>query len=140
MRATRPLGGRRGASAVEFALTAPVLIVLAGAIIEYGSLIRTYQIVANVAHDAAARAATLDQDEEGSPTASIEAAAVQTATDLLASQGLAAAPASVTTQVDGGAVTTLTVNLSVEYGRLFSLVPAPDDVQRSHTVALRDQG
>ena len=140
MRAARPLGGRRGASAVEFALTAPVLIVLAGAIIEYGSLIRTYQIVANVAHDAAASMVAVGLPSSSWSRVAARAAAVQTATDLLASQGLAAAPASVTTQVDGGAVTTLTVNLSVEYGRLFSLVPAPDDVQRSHTVALRDQG
>ena len=132
---------RRGASAVEFALTVPVLLGLLGGIIEYGNLLSAYQAVANIAHDAAARGATFDQDDDAAnPTAALEAQAVSTAVELMTAYGIAGDSTNVTTQVDAGTLLTLTVTVNVSYAPLFSLVPSPSTLERSHTIALQDQG
>lgn len=56
---TRPSRARRGASAVEFAIVAPVFFLVVLGIVEFGRMVMVQQVITNAAREGA-RAAVLD--------------------------------------------------------------------------------
>lgn len=132
---------RQGVAAIEFALTLPVPVLLLGAVLELGSFISYRESAACAVHDAARLAAALPQTDDDAPTADIEEKAIEKATSMLATSGLTCeAGCTIRTQVDtSGAAETLTLSVRMDYLPLFSLLPAPESIEVSHTVVLEDQ-
>ncbi|MFT5686225.1 MAG: Flp pilus assembly protein TadG [Myxococcota bacterium] len=133
---------RRGSTAIEFALTLPIPILLLGAVLEYGSFISQREAVAGVVRDASRLAAAVPQDDESNvPTSDIQTTAIKKATALLTTYGVRCESlCRFETLIDtSGTLTTLTLSANIDYQPLFPLIPSPDVVVISHTVALEDQ-
>jgi hypothetical protein len=132
---------RHGTSAIEFALTLPIPILLLGAVLEYGTFISQREAAVGVARDAARLAAAVPQTDDDTPTADIEETATDKATELLAAYGIPCdSGCSFATQIDRtGTLVTLRLTIKAEYIPLFSLIPSPEAIAVSHTVALEDQ-
>lgn len=131
---------RSGSSAIEFALTLPIPVLLLGAVLEYGAFISQREAVAGIVRDAARLAAAVPQDDSDTPTAEIESLAIDKATELLQTYGVPCeSQCGFETQINEATLTTLTLTADVAYLALFPLIPSPDSVVVSHTVALEDQ-
>lgn len=119
---------RRGAAAVELALTAPILLAMAGGVIEWGWYMNQQINVIQAARDGA-RAGSLIDSAVDDPAA---VAAVRVS-ELLDGYGIAAADGDITTRVEVSAVGSVVfVEAGVVYVPLLNLVPTPDRL-RAHT-------
>ena len=101
--------GERGAAAVEFALVAPVLILLLLGIVEFSKVYNTQSTLSAAAREGA-RVMALSNDRTAATTAVRDAA-----TGL----ALTAAQVQVTPNTCEGAATTDTVTVTVTYHQLF---------------------
>jgi len=134
----RPTHARRGAAAVEFALTLPLYLVLIGAVFEYGWYLNQLTSVVHSAREGVRYAVTIDQDDNPETEAVNQTTAVLEGLGIDCSGG---ASCSITgTTSTAGSVDTLTVNVSVEYDPIAAgLIPSPPTLQTSFTMALEDQ-
>jgi len=120
---------RRGAAAIEFALTLPVFVLMLGGALEWGWVMPHELDAEHVARDAA-RAGAL-----AAPGQDPIALATTRATQALAEQGVDPGRATVAVSL-GNAVsgTTIQVQVTVPYDTLLGLVPAPVDLHGDATM------
>lgn len=130
---------RRGAAALELALTLPVLLVLLGAIVDVSRLFSARRLVQRVARDAARAAA---QVSDPAATGEVEATArAQAAAEIealgLACEGACAVEATWSPQ-DGW--WRVTVGVEAPYRAAVGLVPGlPATVRAEVTMLTREQ-
>ncbi len=121
------LRSRRGASAIEFALTVPFLFAVFSGIMEYGMVFFSQVGVINAVRDGARIAVSVDEDDA-------ESTAEARALEVLDEFGLTcAAGCSVTATLGTGpsGYATITVSAEVPYEVLFGLIPTPDNLTGS---------
>ena len=112
------LQSERGAELIEFALVAPILILLISGIFDFGMLFRTYEAVTNAAREGA-RVAVLPNYKEPDVQARVDA--------YLAASGLTAthpAPTAVPEAVVTPAGTFSAVRVTVQYPYQFAVLGA----------------
>ena len=127
---------RRGASAIEFALTASALFVFLFGIMDWGWFFFRRSEFMDAVLDATRRAVTLSQT--GSPT---PVSAAQTyARDNLVAYGLDAAALTITASYSGTSPSrVLVVSASMPYTPLIGLWPAPDTINAQMSMYLELQ-
>jgi Flp pilus assembly protein TadG len=108
---------RRGASAVEFAIVAPIFILLIFGMIEYGRMVMVQQLITNAAREGA-RQAVLD----GATTANVQS----TVTTYLSNSSVSGATVTVSPDPpsNAGAGDPVTVNVSIPFTQV-SWLPSP---------------
>ncbi len=129
--------GRRGATAVEFALTLPILVVILGGIIEYGWYIQSLTSVVHAAREGARYGVTFDVDED--PETEAEAHARSALAGLgIDCDGAAVCTISANTDTSGS-VGVLVLDITVQYDAIAGMVPTPGDLTGRYSMALEDQ-
>lgn len=128
---------RRGGSAIEFALTLPVLFVMFGAVIEYGWFFFHQQAVLNAVRDGTRFGVTIAQDDSSDYEAEERAKTVLEGFNLDCSD-------STDCQVTGTFVTDeydyLRLDIAYAYDPIMGgLLPTPDFVKANFTMVLEDQ-
>jgi Flp pilus assembly protein TadG len=127
---------RRGASAVEFALTLPVLMTLVSAIIDYGWYLAQSITVLNCAREGLRSAAMVSYDDGPD-----EEAETNTRT-LLQAYGIDCATVSCdidATLDEVAGYDSVTLVVDVGYGAPVGLIPIPEMVHAELTMAVEDQ-
>jgi Flp pilus assembly protein TadG len=121
---------RIGAAAVEFALIAPVVVVVAGGVADYGWFFHREAMVANVL-ESAVRAGSVQPQASGEGTgvcSACIAVANSSATAGLAAIGITLPSPGATIQtITAGGTTTYAVQLNptIPHARIFALTPGP---------------
>src|SRR5689334_673996 len=103
---------RRGAAAVEFALVAPILVVMGAGTIEWGFYLTRREIVVSATQEAAMAALTAKS------TGAYDTAAKTAAAKVLNAAGMSGSSATITTSLAGSVPNLLTVSISVPYKSL----------------------
>ncbi len=129
--------GRRGASATEFALTLPVLMLITSAIVDYGWYLGQSTNVMNAAREGLRVGVQVPFD--GGPDAEAE----QWAETLLQGYGIGCG-ATVTCTITGTVTTVesydaLMLSVAVPFSPLVGMVPIPETLHVELTMALEDQ-
>jgi len=107
--------GRRGSSLVEFALTLPIFLGMATAIVDFGLYFAQESVITE---------ATREGARAGSLAGTGHAAAAQSTTDtVLAASGIADAEVGATVAGD-----LLTIHIAAPFEPLFGLVATPEEV------------
>lgn len=129
---------RRGAAAVEFALTLPIYLVMIGAVFEYGWYLNQLTSVVHSAREGVRYAVTIDQDDNPETEAINQTTAVLEGLGIDCSGG---SSCTITATTSGaGSVDTLTISVLVDYTPIAAgLIPAPSTLQTNYTMALEDQ-
>ena len=100
----RPLNGRRGATAVEFAVVAPIFFLLVFGLIEFSRMVMCYQVMTSAAREAA---------RAGAIPGATSSYVIQRANDTLQAGALSGATVSVSPSevavLDQGQTFTVTV-------------------------------
>ncbi len=120
-------GPRKGASAIEFALTVPFLFAVFSGIMEYGMVFFNQVGVINAVRDGARIAVSAD-DTEAVSIAEARALEVLDEFGLTCDTGCSVAAVLGTA---AGGYDTLTVTAEVPYEVLFGLIPTPDNLTGS---------
>ncbi len=129
---------RRGAQAVEFAMLAPVLVMLTGGVVDYSWYFSERQTVIAAARDGARAGAIVDSEYDGTPC-SVAAASTQ---EALTASGLALdadGEISVRTVSLGGGDLAIEVEIDIAYTALMGLIPTPDRQVVKSVQRLEDQ-
>ena len=134
----RRRSARRGASAIEFALTLPLVLAVVSAVLDYGWYLTQAANVLAAVREGARYGVTVDQDDGP------ETAAVNQTEAALAALGVQCGGAAGDCTVDAsvgqtGTLDSLTVSVEVGYIPLMGLVPTPEHLRGALTMALEDQ-
>jgi Flp pilus assembly protein TadG len=127
---------RRGASAVEFALTLPVLILIISAIVDLTWFLQQETSLLQGVREGVRVGASTTAENDPLGTARLHTE------DVLKTMGIdcASVDCEITTTVDtSGALDLITLAAIVPYEAPFGLVPTPEDLRASLTMALEDQ-
>lgn len=125
---------RRGSAAVEFAFTAPVMLLLLTGVVEWGYYIQREQLVVQAVRDGAlAGSAVLDHDDAETVAQERTASALELAGFSEADFDVSV---STSTEATGDVVT---VSVDVAYSPVLNLLPAPDSLHADNTFRLLDQ-
>jgi Flp pilus assembly protein TadG len=127
---------RRGASAVEFALTLPLLIVMISAIVDLTWFLQQETSLLQGVREGVRVGASTVAENDPLGTARLHTE------DALKSLGIdcAAVDCDITASVDtSGALDLITLAAVVPYEAPFGLLPSPEDLRASLTMALEDQ-
>lgn len=133
----RPLHSRRGATAVEFALTMPILIAVLGGLLEYSWYLQSLAGVVHATREGVRYGATLAAKD--SPEVEAEAHAAVVLKGLGVDCSGAATCAFAGTVASTGTLDALTLQTTVTYVPIAGLVPAPETLFASVTMALEQQ-
>lgn len=126
---------RRGAAAVEFALTLPVVIVVASAVLDYSWFLNRSADVLTAVREGTRHGATIEQDDD--PAAE---AMTRTQTALTDYGFTCSGSCSVNATVgDLDGMATVQVVASVPYEPIMGLVPTPENMGATLVMALEDQ-
>lgn len=123
--------GRRGSNAVEFALTLPVLLLLAAGVVDLGQYLRVADAAVAAAAEGARAGSLVEEDQAAIGKTMAERAWI--AADL---DGTALVVATVS-GVDPNA--RLQVDVTVPYAPFFGFLALPPTVTYSHTMRLLHQ-
>ncbi len=131
------LHSRRGASAVEFALTLPIVVVLAAITVEWGWVLSQQAWIHAAARDSTRFAVELDPNDFDVPQQ-----AIQSAGEWLA--GYQFDCANVLCDINAGVSDVrgrdaLTVSVDIEYQPIFGLIPVPESLHGESTYLLKYQ-
>lgn len=126
---------RRGAAAVEFALTLPVVIVVATAILDYSWFLNRSADVLTAVREGTRHGTTIEQEDDP-VTEAISHTETALGTYGLSCSGGCDIEAQLN-DLDG--ITTLTVQTRVPYEPIVGLVPTPENMGATLTMALEDQ-
>ncbi len=129
--------GRRGASAVEFALTLPLLIGLISAILDYGWYLTQAANVTSAVREGTRYAATVNQDDGVTATAIDTTEQALTALGVPCQGGSGCSVDANLGEVSG--IESLTVRAQVSFQPLVGIVPTPAHLTAALTMALQDQ-
>lgn len=127
---------RRGAAAVEFALTAPLLLLILSAVLDYGWYLSRMAAVLQSVREGARIGSRTDQAEGP------EAAAVVSTEATLVSMGVPCETVNCDVTATMGVLAdmdTITVEAEVEYLPLMGMVPTPALVKAHMLMAMEDQ-
>ena len=129
---------RRGASALEFALTLPVITAILAGILEYGWYLFQLSNVVHALRDGTRIGVTVPlEDAEGpGPRAEAHTRAVLDGLGVPCTDGggcIVAATIGV-----AGDVSVLTVSVEVDYDPIIGLLPSPSQLAGSFTMMLQD--
>tara|TARA_B100001123_G_C14695271_1_gene782982 strand:+ start:193 stop:594 length:402 start_codon:yes stop_codon:yes gene_type:complete len=128
---------RKGASAVEFALTLPFVIALVAITVEWGWVLSQQAWVHAAARDACRFSVELDPlDVDISAQAALSAQEWMTAYDFACDSGDCDIQAEVKTV---GGRDALTVDIDVIYRPIFGLIPVPESLHGESTHLLKYQ-
>ena len=130
-----PLAPRRGAAAVEFALTLPVVLVIATAILDYSWFLNRSADVLTAVREGTRHGATIEQDDDPGAEAVTHTEAALNGYGFTCS-GSCSVNAFVG-EVDGMA--TVSVQATVPYEPIVGLVPTPENMGATLVMALEDQ-
>lgn len=126
---------RRGAAAVEFALTLPIVLVVATAILDYSWFLNRSADVLTAVREGARHGATIEQDDD--PVGE----AIARTTASLANYGVECGGGCEVNaelrELDG--LATIYVEARVAYEPMVGLVPTPENMGATLTMALEDQ-
>ena len=126
---------RSGAAAVEFALTLPVVIVVATAILDYSWFLNRSADVLTAVREGTRHGTTIDQADD--PAAE---AATRTETALSDYGFTCSGSCSINAVVgDLDGMSTITVQATVPYEPIVGLVPTPENMGATLVMALEDQ-
>lgn len=127
-------GRRSGSTAVEFALTFPILVLIFAAIAEWGWFFSQQLSMIYAVRDGA-RVGALTQQANGP-----EAEAAARVRSALTEMGLNGDAADIEATISGSSPNeVLTVSASLTYAPLISLVPIPANLESTLTMRLEDQ-
>lgn len=129
---------RRGAAAVEFALTMPVLLVMIFGVLDLSWYIRGATAVVNATREGLRMGVTVAQEDGPDAMADEQIQAVLLGYGIDCEGAYACEIEVTSTQVDG--LDALTANASISFLPLVGLTPAPELVRATLTMALEDQG
>lgn len=130
----RSLRAGRGAAAVEFAITLPVLLLLLLGALEWGWYLRYEVAVVHVARDAACAGALTPASEDPGGVAEARA------WDAIAETHLDPATARITGTVAASVYgPVLTLDVEVPYEPLIGLIPMPVHLAGRHALLLEDR-
>ncbi len=128
---------RRGASALEFALTLPVVMAVLAGILEYGWFLFQLSNVVHALRDGTRIGVSVPRSDAAGPGARAEAHTRAVLDGLgVACTGGGCVVKSVIESAGDAAVLTTTV--SVDYDPIVGLLPAPPLLQGSFTMMLQD--
>jgi hypothetical protein len=130
---------RRGASALEFALTLPVVLVILAGILEYGWYLFQLSNVVHALRDGARIGVTVPLDDDTPPTARAEshARAVLTGLGVPCTDG--GGCVVVATIGSTGEVDILNVSIEVDYTPVVGLLPSPSHLHGTFTMMMQEQ-
>jgi Flp pilus assembly protein TadG len=137
MRKSRPT--RRGSQAVEFALVLPLLVALAGGILDYGWYYQQFLAALHSTREGGRFGSTQDIDSPGTPCSLAENSTIT----ALRQAGFSTATADQVSGTVGLNATTgeriLEVNTELPHATLFGLLPSPQVLRARVVVRLEDQ-
>ena len=132
---------RRGASALELALSLPVLTTFISVILDYGWYLSRLNYVQQAVHDGVRAGVTVS---ESSSSESAITVAKDHAVSVLEGMGIECNGDEDCTveasQGTAGSLNTLTVTATLIFDPLAGLIPYPDSMNVSYTMAMEDQG
>ncbi|MFT6142802.1 MAG: hypothetical protein ACJAZO_002097 [Myxococcota bacterium] len=131
------LRSRRGASAVEFALTLPIVVVLAAITVEWGWVLSQQAWIHAAARDSTRFAVELDPNDFD-----VEQQAIQSAGEWLAGYQFDCADTLCAIDAQVGHILgrdALTVLIDVDYQPIFGLIPVPESLHGESTYLLKYQ-
>ena len=131
---------RRGASAVEFALSLPwVLLALVGSV-DFAMWLLSHQTVSRAVQDGARVASVILLEDGSSDGAPIEEGAEQATLDALVMQGHNQSSVDATWAADANGLMWLTVSAAVTYNPLLGdYSPFPRVIRRNFVVMTQEQ-
>ncbi|MCB9758330.1 MAG: pilus assembly protein [Alphaproteobacteria bacterium] len=130
---------RRGASAIEFGLTLPVLLIICSAVIEYGMVFFQQSALIGAARDGTRYGATVDTDDDPEGEAEDRAREVLTGYGLDCSNALTC---DVTAELDFDGTNNfwfLRVSIERVYEPVLDLLPTPNYVRAEMVMLIEDQ-
>ena len=121
---------RRGSAALEFALLAPVLIVIVFATVEWGCVWSRHALATYAVEEGVRMAAGVGST--GDP----QTAAHDFAVETLAGLGLDTTTAVVTATYDGLVPGQLRLDIQIPYAPITGLLPVPDEITASQIAVI----
>lgn len=138
MKPTQTPRPRSGASAIEFALTLPVILLIFSAIVEFGWVFFQMSAALGAVRDGVRLGVTYAVEDDPETVAEARARTVLTGYGLDCSDTLSCeVDASIVD--DGINYATLTLTISRPYEPMLDLVPSPDTIRAQMTMVLEDQ-
>ena len=130
---------RRGASAIEFALTLPVIVVVLGGILEYGWYLFQLSNVVHALRDGTRIGVTVPRADETGAAARAEthARAVLDGLGVPCTDGGSCIVTA--TIAASGDVDTLTMAVEVDYEPIVGLLPTPSQLHGTFTMMVQEQ-
>ncbi len=131
---------RRGASALEFALTLPVVMVVLAGILEYGWYLFQLANVVHALRDGTRIGVTVPLDHPTPPTerAETHARTVMNGLGVPCEEGDGCLVTAVI--APGDDFDTLNLSIEVDYTPIVGLLPAPAQLQGTFTMMMQEQG
>jgi Flp pilus assembly protein TadG len=130
---------RRGGAAIEFAMTAPLLITILSGVIEWGWYLFQLQMVLNAVADGVRAGSRTAVSADPDPAEVAAARTAQRLVDLDVVSSLSAAKAVVTaTQGGTSAVPEITVTIDMDIEPLIGLIPTPSSYYAKSTLLIED--
>jgi len=130
---------RRGASAIEFALTLPVIVVVLAGILEYGWYLFQLSNVVHALRDGTRIGVTVPRADETGAAARAETHA-RTVLDGLGVPCTDGGGCIVTATIAAsGDVDTLTMAVEVDYEPIVGLLPTPSQLHGTFTMMVQEQ-
>ena len=131
---------RRGASALEFALTLPVVMVVLAGILEYGWYLFQLSNVVHALRDGTRIGVTVPLAEATSPTTRAEehARAIMNGLGVPCDAGDGCTVSAVI--LPNGDFDVLQLTIEVDYTPIVDLLPSPGQLQGSFTMMMQEQG
>ena len=130
---------RRGASALEFALTLPIVMAILAGILEYGWYLLQLSNVVHALRDGTRIGVTVPIDDAEGPTLRAEAHA-RSVLDGLGVPCTEGGGCWVNATIGpSGDITTLTMAIEVDYTPIVGLLPAPSQLHGTFTMMMQEQ-
>jgi Flp pilus assembly protein TadG len=131
---------RRGASALEFALTLPIVMAVLAGILEYGWYLFQLSNVVHALRDGTRIGVTVPLDDDEGPSARAEAHA-RAVLDGLGVPCTESGGCAVTATIGpSGDISTLTTAIAVDYTPIVGMLPTPSQLSGTFTMMMVDQG
>ena len=128
-------GSRRGAAAVEFVLAVPIIFLIATAVLDYAWFLNRSGDVLAAVREGARHGSTIDQDSDP-----VGEAMSRTESALAAYSLPCATGCDIEAQLfEVGGLTTIAVTARVPYEPFVGLLPTPETMAGTLTLALLDQ-
>ena len=130
---------RRGASALEFALTLPVVLVILAGILEYGWYLFQLANVVHALRDGARIGVTVPLDDATPPTARAESHARAVLSGLGVPCDSGGGCVVVASIGSTGEVDVLNLSIEVDYTPVVGLLPSPSHLHGTFTMMMQEQ-